>query len=32
MEKVRTQKPTVGTVGEHGIPLRDMWELGKELK
>lgn len=31
MDRVRAIKPGVGKIGESGIPLRDMWELEKEL-
>jgi len=31
MERVRRLKPGVPAVGNDGIPLRDMWELEKEL-
>lgn len=31
MERVRRVKPGVPAVGNDGIPLRDMWELEKEL-
>ncbi len=31
MERVRALKPGVPEVGSDGIPLRDMWELLKEL-
>lgn len=31
MRRVRARKPQVSLVGAEGIPLRDMWELEKEL-
>ena len=31
MDRVRRQKPRVPLTGNDGIPLRDMWELQKEL-
>jgi ribosomal protein S18 acetylase RimI-like enzyme len=31
MERVRVAKPGVPAVGRDGVPLRDMWELAKEL-
>ena len=31
MDRVRAAKPEVPLVGNDGIPLRDMWELQKEL-
>lgn len=31
MDRVRELKPSVPTTGDEGIPLRDMWELRKEL-
>ncbi len=31
MDRVRAVKPQVPAVGNDGIPLRDMWELEKEL-
>ena len=31
MDQVRQQKPAVPEVGEHGIPLRDVWEMEKWL-
>lgn len=31
MDQVRALKPSVPFIGEDGIPLRDMWELRKEL-
>jgi len=30
-DRVRAVKPAVAVVGNEGIPLRDMWELEKEL-
>jgi GNAT superfamily N-acetyltransferase len=31
MDRVRQVKPQVPLTGNHGIPLRDMWELEREL-
>jgi hypothetical protein len=31
MERVRALKPSVPETGHEGLPLRDMWELRKEL-
>ena len=31
MDRVREAKPGVPSIGRDGIPLRDMWELQKEL-
>jgi hypothetical protein len=31
MDRVRAAKPEVPLTGNDGIPLRDMWELQKEL-
>ena len=31
MDRVREAKPGVPSIGRDGIPLRDMWELEKEL-
>ena len=31
IDRVRAVKPAVALVGNEGIPLRDMWELEKEL-
>ena len=31
MDRVRALKPSVPLIGADGIPLRDMWELRKEL-
>lgn len=31
MDRVRAKKPDVPELGNNGIPLRDMWELEKEL-
>jgi hypothetical protein len=31
MDRVRQSKPQVPLIGNDGIPLRDMWELEREL-
>lgn len=31
MDRVRAQKPSVPETGEHGIPLRDVWEMERWL-
>ncbi len=31
MDRVRQAKPQVRLIGDEGIPLRDMWELEREL-
>ena len=31
MDRVRRAKPQVPATGRDGVPLRDMWELRKEL-
>lgn len=31
MDRVRASKPSVPEIGRNGLPLRDMWEVEKEL-
>lgn len=31
MDRVRASKPSVPQVGQNGLPLRDMWEVEKDL-